>query len=330
RWGVEETRLICNMPINHSGCLGDNAATCLIAGGTLILMEDFDPDGMLDLISEERVNVLMQVPTQYQVLVGRDGFDAADLDSLELVVWGGAAMARPVLEKLLERDVRAQVVYGMSEAPASLTYSRSDANIEQLTATIGQPDPEIELRIADENGTECPAGEAGEIQVLHDSIFVGYFDDLQATEKAFTADGFLRTGDQAMERQDGYLQLVGRLKEMYKSGGYNVYPREIEMTLERHPAVSAAVVVSIPDPLWSEIGCAFVVPRPGETTEVGDLLDWCRAELANYKVPKKVTVLSELPLLPIGKPDKAALRAMAKAGDEEEVAPTSGSTGGHA
>lgn len=312
RWGFEPMRLLCNLPINHSGCVGDNLSTCLIAGGTLILMEEFDPDGMLELIPEESVNTLMQVPTQYQVLVGRPGFDQADLGSLRQISWGGAAMPRPVLERLVERDIRAQVVYGLTESPASLTYSRPDANLEQLTQTVGRPDPEIEFRLVNEEGATCAPGEPGEIQVRHDSSFAGYFDNPHATEDAFTTDRFLKTGDQAVERPDGYISIVGRLKEMYKSGGYNVYPREIEVALERHAAVATAVVVSVPDPLWSEVGCAFVVLHGDGDAHPDELREWCRGELANYKVPKHITVLPEFPLLPVGKPDKRRLTEWAE------------------
>ncbi len=312
RWGIDPMRVICNLPINHSGCVGDTVSTCLTAGGTLVLMEQFDPDGMLELIPHERVNTLMQVPTQYQVLAGRPGFATADLSSLRAVTWGGAAMPRAVLDAFARPGLTTQVVYGQTESPASVTYSEPDATVEQLTTTIGRPDPEMEVRLARPDGSVCTPGETGEIQVHHRSVFLGYFRNPEATDTAFTEDGFLRTGDLAVERPDGYLELVGRLKEMFKSGGYNVYPREVELCLERHYDVLIAVVVGAPDPLWGEVGHAFVVLRSETAASPADLEAWCRSELANYKVPKTITVCDELPMLPIGKPDKQALKAIAR------------------
>jgi acyl-CoA synthetase (AMP-forming)/AMP-acid ligase II len=311
RWGTDPMRIICNLPVNHSGCLGDIFSTCLTAGGTLVFMEHFDAGVMLDLIQRERVNTLMQVPTMYQVLARHPAFAQTDLSSLEVMVWGGAAMPRAVLEAFARPGLATEVVYGQTEAPASVTHSDRDATIEHLTETLGRPDKGLEVRIAHYDGTPCAIGEPGEIQVRHPSIFLGYHGNPEATGEAFTEDGFLRTGDQAVERPDGYFKMVGRLKEMFKSGGYNVYPREIELCLERHPSVLIAVVVSVSDPLYDEIGYAFIVLRPGAEADEAELVEWCRGQLANYKVPKSIVIRDALPTLPIGKPDKRALQAEA-------------------
>lgn len=314
RWaGVDPIRIICNLPINHSGCVGDNFSSCLTAGGTLIFMARFDPDAMLELIPHEQVNVLMQIPTMYQVLASRPAFATADLSSLRLLVWGGAAMPKPVLTAWARPGLVPAVVYGQSEAPASITFSDAGATFEQLTETIGRPDPDMEVRIAHPDGSACEPGEAGEIQIKHPSLFLRYHGNPQATKEAFTPDGFLHTGDKAVERPDGYFHMVGRLKEMFKSGGYNVYPKEVELCLESHPDLMFAVVVNMPDPLYGEVGHAFVVPRPGSDVSVEELTKFCREHLANYKVPKAITIQDSLPMLPIGKPDKQALRATAAA-----------------
>jgi len=166
----------------------------------------------------------------------------------------------------------------------------------------------MEVRLVDEGGSLCPAGVPGEIQVRHSSTFLGYFGNPEASREAFTDDGFLKTGDRAIERADGYLQMVGRMKEMFKSGGYNVYPREIELCLESHPDLAMAIVVSRPDEVFDEVGHAFVVPRTTAEASADALTSWCRERLANYKIPKGFTVTSALPMLPIGKPDRRALR----------------------
>lgn len=219
-------------------------------------------------------------------------------------------MPAAVLAKLARPGVNLGVVYGQSEAPASITFSESGASVEQLTTTLGRPDPAMEVRLVDEAGSVCPVGVPGEIQVRHESVFLGYFGDPGATQEAFTEDGFLKTGDRAIERPDGYLQMVGRMKEMFKSGGYNVYPREIELCLESHPGLSMAIVVSRPDEVFDEVGHAFVVLGAAET-DVAALTSWCRERLANYKIPKGFTVTESLPMLPIGKPDRRALRDIA-------------------
>lgn len=313
RWAANPMRMICNMPINHSACVGDIVSTCLISGGTLVFMERFDVDAMLDLIADERISVLMQVPTMFQLLARHPRFGSSDLSSLRRLVWGGAAMPRAVLHAFERPGLAMEVMYGQTEAPASLTYSNPDASVEQLTQTIGMPDPEIDLRLATSDGQVCARGETGEIQVRHPSIFLGYFENAVATSDAFTPDGYLRTGDLAVERPDSYLQITGRLKEMFKSGGYNVYPREVELCLERHPEVMIAVVVEMPDRLYDEVGHAFVVLRRRASSGPAELIAWCQAHLANYKVPKAITIKEELPMLPIGKPDKQALRKQARA-----------------
>jgi acyl-CoA synthetase (AMP-forming)/AMP-acid ligase II len=139
---------------------------------------------------------------------------------------------------------------------------------------------------------------------------VGYFNRPKETAEAFTADGWLKTGDVAHLEADSSLRFVGRLSERYKSGGYNINPREIELAIEEHPSVALAAVVGVPDALYQEVGCAFIVAKAGNALADGELRDWCRAHMANYKVPKHFYACAELPLLPIGKVDKRALKTM--------------------
>ncbi|MGO9898329.1 MAG: class I adenylate-forming enzyme family protein [Solirubrobacteraceae bacterium] len=250
---------MCNGPIHHLSGLAELPGTALAAGGTSVFMERFDPGEELALIERERINGMIQIPTQYQLMAANPDFERADLSSLRRVVWAGAAMPRSVIAAWRERtDAQLEVQYGSTETTLTVTYSDPDADLEQLAESIGKPDPDIELRLADTTGAPSAQGEPGEIQVRHPGVFGGYLGRPHATREAFTSDGFLRTGDLAVERPDGSLRLVGRRSEMYKSGGSNVYPREIELCLERHPAVAIAAVVSVPDPLYSEVGHAFV------------------------------------------------------------------------
>jgi acyl-CoA synthetase (AMP-forming)/AMP-acid ligase II len=278
RWGVDRLRMLCNGPINHLAGLGELCGTALASGGTCVFMERFDPGAQLRLMERERISGVLGIPTTYQLVAADPAFNTTDLSSLARLTWAGAAMPRAVIEAWRERtDAVLEVQYGSTETTLTLTYSDRDADIEQLAESVGRPDPEIELRIADDHGHPVADGESGEIQVRHPGVFAGYLGRPGATREVFTDDGFLRTGDIAVRRDDGTLKLVGRRSDMYKSGGSNVYPREIELCLERHPRVAIAAVVSVPDPLYSEVGHAFVVPVAGGSLDPADLARLVRA-----------------------------------------------------
>jgi fatty-acyl-CoA synthase len=314
RWRTREPlRILNNFPINHVACTGDICAYVLVAGGTIVFMESFDPVATLDAVERERLTVWGGVPTMLQLCAAVPDFDRRDLSSVEFVLWGGAAAPRPLLERLARRGVKLATSYGMTETTGSVTYTDLDADLDTLAESIGRPHPEYEVRLARENGSPCAAGEEGEILVRGDFIMLGYFERPQATAEAIDVDGWLHTGDVAVAREDGNWRLVGRRSQMYKSGGYNVYPREIEIALEDHPAVAMAAVVAVPDPLYQEVGHAFVVPRGDAGPSEEELRDFLRHRLANYKVPKRLFVRRELPMLPVGKVDRVRLAAEAAA-----------------
>ncbi|WP_433334275.1 class I adenylate-forming enzyme family protein [Spirillospora sp. CA-294931] len=304
---------LANLPVSHVGGVMDVVSVPLAMGGGVCFMADFDPVAIPATIERERVTLWGQIPTMFQYVMAMPGFADADLSSLEYVGWGGAPMPRDLVAPLRATGARLTTVYGLSESCVAVAYNDDDADDETLATTIGRPDPRLELRLADESGAPVKAGTPGEIQVRNPCVMSGYLGLPEATAEAFTPDGFLRTGDLAVERPDGNLTLIGRLKEMFKSGGYNVYPREIEMALEEHPAVAAAAVVAVPDPVFHEVGAAFVVCG-GPAPEPGDLAEHCRTRLARYKVPKRIEIVTELPLLPTGKVDKSALRDEIRSG----------------
>ena len=313
RKGLSDRRLICNLPINHIGAIGDICARTMTGGGTIFFQEQFDPLDTMETIERERLNTIGGVPTMLQMCVGHPDFDRFDLTSIDLLAWGGAAMPADLLATLMDKTdcTRATMGYGMSEVTGGVTYSGLEDSIELLTTTVGTPDERQELRIWHPEGREAVAGEAGEIQVRGDFVMVGYWRLPDATEDAFTADGWFRTGDLAVRREDGYLEIVGRMSEMFKSGGYNVYPREVELALEEHPSIAMAAVVSVPDPTFQEVGIAYVMASGDAVPSADDLRTFAKERLANYKIPKKIVVVDELPMLPIGKVDKKALKALA-------------------
>jgi acyl-CoA synthetase (AMP-forming)/AMP-acid ligase II len=309
--GVEPVRILNYLPINHIGCIGDISCYALVAGGTIVFMEQFDAALSMQLVQDEHVTLWGGVPSALQMSVSLPSFSDYDLSAVQLVAWGGAAASVPLIERLLEVCPRLACSYGLTESVGSVTFVRPCDDVDVLAHTVGRPVEEYELRIAARPGETAKPGEVGELQVRGDFIMLGYWNRPEQTAEAIDQDGWLRTGDLACLRPDGNVQLVGRLKEMYKSGGYNVYPREIEEVLEQHPKVAMAAVVGIPDPLYQEVGKAYVVPRVGDEPTAADLESHCREHLANYKVPKGFVITADLPLLPIGKIDKQRLRGLA-------------------
>ena len=307
QWAVPRLRLICNLPIDHIGGVGDLCCVPLVAGGSIVFQQRFDAQQTLDAIARYQVTALFQVPTQLQRIAALAGFSTADLSSLRAVGWGGGPLPLEVIRRYRRLGVALTATYGATEVTSSVTYTDPDADEEVLAATVGRPDPELQVRLLTDDGRWGEAGEEGEVCVRHPSVMAGYYNRPADTAAVFTADGWLRTGDRGLLRQDGNLQLMARHQEMFKSGGYNIYPREIELALESHPAVAAAAVVSRPDADYQAVGVAFIEPQPGTAVTADELAAWCRQRLANYKVPKQIHIIDSLPLLPVGKIDRPLL-----------------------
>jgi acyl-CoA synthetase (AMP-forming)/AMP-acid ligase II len=308
---VDGQRLLSNLPINHVGGILNLTYGALVGGGTLVFQEKFDPAATLEIIETERVSAWLQVPAMFQMIVSHPDFAVRDLSSLQAICVGGGALPAPVLAALRRIGARIYVEYGQTEVMSTLAFADHGADDEDLTTSVGRFDPRFDVRIADAAGSPCPPGEVGEIQARGDCVMRGYWNDPEATAAAFTPDGWLRTGDLALRRPDGLVELKGRLGEMIKSGGYNLYPREIEVALEAHPAVAAVVVVGIADPVYGEAAHAVVGLRPGATVGATELKDWCARSLANYKVPRSFRRLDEFPRLSNGKIDRLRLRNVA-------------------
>ena len=308
-WPSERMRLLQNMPPNHIAGLGMSTAQAIVTGGTVVFVDRFEPGRMLDTLERERITFFMHAPAIYHLLMSEPDFSNRNLRSVEYWLWAGSPAPADLVERLHVMGGRTGTAFGMTEFGTYATFTDSDAGLEVLAGSIGRPEPSYELRLADRYGQAPARGGEGEIQARGDWVLKGYFNQPEATREAFTADGWFRSGDIAVEREDGNWTLVGRLKEMFKSGGFNVYPREIEIAIESHPAVAMAAVIGVPDPRWHEVGHAFVQSAPGAEVALPGLDAWCRERLANYKVPKTFEAVEELPRLPIGKIDKQALAA---------------------
>ncbi len=307
-WPLEPHRTVNYFPINHVGCVIDVSLPCLLAGGTMIFMEQFDPAACLALMAREKVTLWGSVPSVFQLQLALPDFGRYDLSAVQMILWEGAAMPVELIERLQRIQPRMATNYSMTEA-IGITIVEPTSDPEVLGQSVGDAFPGVEIRLADREDQAVPDGEAGEVQIRSPLNLLGYWNRPDATADAFTADGFFRSGDLAVRRPDGRYRIVGRLKEMYKSGGYNVYPREVEAAIEMHPAVAQAAVVAAPDPVWQEVGVAYV--QPNGPLDAAELEVHCRGRLANYKVPKRFVIEPDLPLLPIGKIDKVALKRRA-------------------
>ncbi|HEV2310003.1 MAG TPA: AMP-binding protein, partial [Acidimicrobiia bacterium] len=217
-------------------------------------------------------------------------------------------LIRRVLDELPFRTVITG--YGLTEAGTATATSPTD-DVETIATTVGRPRPGFELRVVDGRGTDVPAGEPGEVLLRGGSVMSHYLDDDDATAQALTAEGWLRTGDLGVTDDDGNLRIVGRVKDMFIVGGFNAYPAEIENMLLEHPDLRQAAVVGVPDERLGEVGMAFVVLRSDSTTTADEIMLWSRDRMANYKVPRRVEVVDELPTNATGKVVKDVLRARA-------------------
>ena len=306
-WPVQPLRTICNMPVSHGACCIDITAYVVVGGGTLVFHERFDAERVVDAIARQRISWLIQVPIMVQKMLAVADLDNRDLSTLQILFFGGAAIPSDMISALRELGCIPQTGWGLTEATGAVTFTELDDDDQILSRTVGRPAGSFELLIVDETRTPLGAGKAGEVLVGRPCVMVGYYNRAQATAEAIYTDGWLHTGDRGFLDEEGRLVLVGRMKHMYKSGGYNIYPREIEMALELHPAVTLACVVSITDPRYDEIGIAYLLLAPGESTSVEDIESFARERLANYKIPKQFVIRDKFPEVEVGKVDRIAL-----------------------
>lgn len=304
-WNVDPLRLIHNVPINHVGGLGDLTCTALVAGGTQVFLEKFSAEATLAAIAGHQITYWYQAPTMFEMCLNAPEADAMDWSSLQAAIWSGGRPSDALVRRLARVAPKLGVDYSMTESIGPITLSPLWTSASAYEGHVGWPDPGRGLRIVNAEGGLCTRpGEIGEVELKDAWTFAGY-----RGPSSTDTDGWFRTGDLATHEANGAWRLVGRSKEMFKSGGYNVYPREVELIIEAFPGVSSVALVEAPDPLFGEIGVAFVACSAN--VRASEILEFCRARLANYKVPKRIEIVADLPMLPIGKVDKARLRRMA-------------------
>lgn len=309
-WPIDPWRALNNLPINHIGAAGDINCTTFVAGGCQVFMEKFDAAATLRLVAHERISFWYQIPTMFQLCLDHPDAARTDWSHLDTAIWSGGRASLELIERLSKVARRLAVDYSMTESVGSIALTSCTRDLSVLGDTVGWPDPERGIRIVDPATLAAAAvGELGEIQIHDEWRFSGYRGSSTPPD-ACASDGWFRTGDLAVRQSNGTIKLIGRLKEMFKSGGYNVYPKEIEQRIEMHPEVISSAVVPLPDALYGEVGMAFIIHRGGLTEAA--IAEHCRRSLANYKIPKRFALVDEMPLLPTGKIDRMALRERAR------------------
>jgi acyl-CoA synthetase (AMP-forming)/AMP-acid ligase II len=281
-----------------------------IRGGCAAVLPGFDPATYLDDLARYRATEINLVPTMFGMLAGSGAAERADVSSLRAAVYGASPMPRPLLEQMLDLwGPRLVQYFGQTEAPLAITtLDAGDHRDPALLGSCGHPAVDAEVAVTDQEGNLLPAGEIGEIRVRAPFGMTGYYGAPDITAETITPDRWIRTRDLARADDRGYLTLVDRSSDMIITGGYNVYPREVEEALLTHPAVTGAAVVGAPDDTWVEAVTAFVTLRPGATATEDELQQTVRARLAGYKVPKTVHVIDAIPMSPVGKILRRALR----------------------
>jgi long-chain acyl-CoA synthetase len=314
-WAFDsESVSVTPLPMFHIGGIGW-AFLGLWNGATTILVSEFDPAAVVDLLERRRVTNAVFVPTMLQMMAAVPGAADRDYTSLRSIAYGASPITTSVLKAAL-CTFRSPLfgVYGLTETTGGVVQldpsdHDPDGPREHLLRSAGRPLPWVGLRIVDPaSGADCPPGTVGEVWLRAPNVMAGYFNRSAETAAALTADGWLRTGDGGFVDADGYLFLTDRIKDMVVSGGENVYPIEVEEALSQHPGVSEVAVIGLPDERWGETVTAIVVPVSGREPTAEELIAFARSRLAGYKLPRIVEFVAELPRTPSGKVLKRDLR----------------------
>ena len=308
--GAGDHYLIVN-PFFHTFGYKAGWVAAFLSGATVFPQQLFDAGQMLQRIATDRISFLPGPPTLFLTMLAHPQLQDFDLSSLHAAVTGAASVP-PILIQRMREELGIKLVttaYGLTECGGCATLCEPSDSAETVANTCGHALPGTELRVADAQGHAMPTGEAGEVQLRGYHVMKGYFEDEAGTREAIDAEGWLHTGDVGVLDERGYLRITDRLKDMFINGGFNCYPAEIERLMAPHPAIALAAVIGIADERLGEVGCAYVVLRSGSQLDAAELIAWCRLNMANYKVPRKVFFVDALPVNAANKVDKKILRA---------------------
>jgi fatty-acyl-CoA synthase len=306
----EQDRLCIPVPLYHCFGMVLSVLACTSVGAAMVFPgEGFDPLQTLAAVQDESCTALHGVPTMFIAELEHPEFSKFDLRSLRTGIMAGAPCPMEVMRRVqsLMHMREVTIAYGMTETSPVSFQSATDDPLDKRVTTVGRVLPHLEVRIVDAQGQTVPVGETGELCTRGYSVMQGYWDEPERTADTIR-DGWMHTGDLATLDADGYCNIVGRLKDLVIRGGENIYPREIEEFLFRHPKVAAAQVFGVPDARYGEQLCAWVVPRPGADCSEQELRSFCEQNIAHYKVPRYIRLVAELPVTVTGKPQKFLMR----------------------
>jgi len=299
-------RTVVCMPPFHTGGWNVLTTPLLHHGGYVCLMKKFDAEEVLKALKEEKPSIFMGVPTMLKMIADCEGFASADLSSLYYIIVGGEPMPIPLIETWHEKGVFIRQGFGMTEVGPNL-FSLHHRDAMRKKGSIGRPNFYVDIKIVDENGQEVAVNTPGELLLRGPMTTPGYWGNPKATANSIR-DGWFYSGDMIRQDEEGYIYVVDRIKNMFISGGENVYPAEIERVLVAHPQVAGAAVIGVADEKWGEVGKAFVTLVEGGTLDEAEVKNWCLQNLARFKVPKYFEFLEALPVSATGKIDKKQLR----------------------
>ena len=308
---TENDRLCIPVPLYHCFGMVMGNLGCLTHGSTMIYpAEAFDPLATLQAVSEERCTALYGVPTMFIAQLDHPQFDSFDLESLRTGIMAGSPCPIEVMKRVQSRMNMHEVTiaYGMTETSPVSTQCATDDPLERRVSTVGQVLPHIEIKIVDSEGMAVPRGTTGEFCTRGYSVMKGYWNDPEKTAEAVDPGGWMHTGDLAVMDDAGYVNIVGRLKDMVIRGGENVYPREIEEFLYSHPKVQDVQVIGVPDQKYGEEICAWIKLREGQTATPEEIREFCKGQIAHYKIPRYIEFVPEFPMTITGKIQKFVMR----------------------
>ena len=308
---TREDRLCIPVPFYH--CFGMVMGTlgCVTKGATMVVPgEGFDPTLTLRAVSDEHCTALYGVPTMFVAMLDHPDFKSFDLSHLRTGIMAGAPCPVEVMKKVnnLMNMRQVTIAYGMTETSPVSFQSSVDDSLDRRTSSVGRIRPHLEVKIVDDSGAIAPVGQRGELCTRGYSVMLGYWEDEEKTREAIDAEGWMHTGDLATFDGEGYCNIVGRVKDMVIRGGENVYPREVEEFLYRHPKIAQVQVFGVPDEKYGEELAAWVVTAPGQTLTEQEVKEFCKGQIAHYKIPRYVRFKPELPMTVTGKPQKFIMR----------------------
>jgi fatty-acyl-CoA synthase len=308
---TQEDKLCIPVPLYHCFGMVMGTLACAYEGAAMVFPDEgFDAQTTLKALSKTQSTALYGVPTMFVALLEHPDLKRFDLSQLRTGVMAGAPCPIEVMKKVIAEMNMSEITicYGMTETSPISFQSSTDDPIERRVSTIGRVHPHVEVKVVDDDGNICAIGERGELWTRGYSVMLGYWDDVQKTEESIVEDGWMRTGDLATIDGEGYCQIVGRVKDMIIRGGENIYPREIEEYLFRHPKIQEVQVFGIPHEKYGEEVCTWIVPSSGENLSEEEVVDFCKGEIAHFKIPKHIAFVKQLPMTVTGKPQKFVMR----------------------